>query len=208
MVRNAGGALLAVYREGVSHISVDGKVALQTSTDDGLTWSAKTYLASPPPGRDHRDPSIVETSSGGLIVNFFEHDGAKVTGLFTICSDDGGSTSASPDRVDGYGGWTATSGAILRHSAGPLIMPFYGRNSGDTADRAGALISTDDGVSRGRVVDHPRCRRPAQRGDHRRVAHRRRARLHPPGGNPRPHPQLGQHRRRLDLVVRRDRLQP
>lgn len=66
-------------------------------------------------------------------------------------SDDGGGTWSVPALVTGYSGWTATSGAILQHSAGNLIMPIYGRDTGDTGDRAGVLISSNNGASWGVV---------------------------------------------------------
>lgn len=155
--QNTAGTILAVYREGASHISTDGKIALQSSSDGGYTWSAKSFIASPSASRDYRDPGICLTASGRLIVNFFEYDGTNELGVFTVHSDDGGTTwSALSSRLTPYTDPTRAggcAGAILQHSSGELIMPVYGFNSGDTSDRMGVLRSGDDGATWGSLVN-------------------------------------------------------
>lgn len=149
---NKFGTLVMVYRHGTAHVSDQGAVMMRTSAD-GVTWSSATAITSPAAGHDHRDPSIVCTQTGRLIVNFFDYNGSAVIGLDSIFSDDGGATWSSPASHTVYSSYTATSGAILQHSSGALIWPVYGQNSGDTADRCGVLVSWDDGITWGAVTN-------------------------------------------------------
>lgn len=144
-----GSTLIAVYRDGASHTSVDGKVIKQTSTDGGVTWSAKSTVKTPAGGQDFRDPSICLLASGRLIINYFNYNGAAVTDLLTTYSDDNGATWSVSTSIfsSGYTSWTATSAAILACSDGTLVMPVYGRNTSDTDDRMGVMRSTNGGTS-------------------------------------------------------------
>ncbi len=144
------GKLIAIYREGASHTSIDGKITINTSTDGGATWSGKTYIASPAGGHDYRDPSIVSTRTGRLIVNFFDWDGT-IAIVKTMYSDDAAATwsslvALSPTPFTDATG-AATSAGILQHSTGLLVMPIYGRDTGDTQDRLAVVISGDDGLT-------------------------------------------------------------
>lgn len=166
MTDNAAGDLLAVYREGATHTTNDGKVTLQKSVNAGATWGAKSYPYSPAAGHDYRDVSIVRTATDRLILNFFDEDaGGLPLGILTGISDDGGATwAALPAILTPYSASAnrgATSGAILKHSSGALIMPVYGRNTGDTGDRWGVLRSTNNGASYGALVNVS-----AQNGDY------------------------------------------
>lgn len=149
------GKLILVYREGADHVaSLLGKVTIQTSSDGGATWSSKTYIASAAAGHDYRDPSIVSTRTGRLIVNFFDYNGTSILGIYTTHSDDGGATWSTPAVVTtSFSSYTATSGAILQHSSGRLIFPIYGQNSGDTADRFSVMTSDDDGATWSNKID-------------------------------------------------------
>ena len=64
----ANGELRCVFYLGTGHISPDGKVAMVRSSDEGKTWSKPEIVIDTP--LDDRDPSIMQTRSGRVIVNF------------------------------------------------------------------------------------------------------------------------------------------
>lgn len=100
---------------------------------------------------------MVRTATGRLICNSYDYDGTNINGLFTIHSDDSGASwSSVPALMTPYTATVnrgATSGAILAHSSGVLLLPVYGQNTGDTADRMGVLRSSDNGATWGSLVN-------------------------------------------------------
>lgn len=146
------GALLVMYRHGSTHFSTDGIIKIQKSTDGGATWGSATAIATPAAGHDYRSGGMVTTKTGRIIVGFYDYNGSTVIGLYSMYSDDGGATWTSPALQTVYSSWTATV-AFLQHSSGALLWGVYGRNSGDTDDRCGVLISWDDGITWSSVVN-------------------------------------------------------
>ena len=55
-----------IFREGESHVSQDGSIRVISSTD-GKSWSSSAQF-SPDPGQDLRDPKIVVTPDGRLML--------------------------------------------------------------------------------------------------------------------------------------------
>ncbi len=150
--RLASGELLCVFYKGTGHISPDGKVAMVRSTDEGKTWSSPEIVADTP--MDDRDPSITQTKSGRVIINFFQYDyqgRAAERGkrtwprVFTTVSDDGGKTFAQPKPLGEGWTWSATSDEIVQPKDGTLLLPIYGRKLGDKVDRASVAFSKDNG---------------------------------------------------------------
>ncbi len=144
------GKIWACYREGTAHINNGSKVVIQTSTDIGATWTAKTTLITGAAGHDVRDPSICCTATGRLIINYFEYvplGSPQFPNLLSIYSDDNGASWSSPDALSPFTQENATSGGILQHSSGVLLWPIYGQNTGDTEDRAAVMRSSDNGDS-------------------------------------------------------------
>lgn len=143
---------IAVYRTGATHTSIDGRVVYQLSTDAGATWGAKTAILTPAGGRNYDDASVVKTRTGRLFVNTFQDDGTNFYGINTAYSDNGGTSWAAGPTLTPYDTVQATSGACLQHSSGALIMPVYGKNSGDTDYRNGVQRSITDGLSFGGLI--------------------------------------------------------
>ncbi len=144
------GKIWACYREGTAHLNNGSKVVIQTSTDVGATWTGKTTLITGAAGHDVRDPSICCTSTGRLIINYFEYiplGSPQFPNLLTIYSDDNGASWSSPAALSPFTQENATSGGILQHSSGVLLWPIYGQNTGDTEDRAAVIRSSDNGAS-------------------------------------------------------------
>lgn len=144
------GDLLCVFYSGVGHISPDGKVVMVRSTDQGKTWSKPEIVADTPV--DDRDPSIVQTRTGRVLINFFIYDGEDqnhetrtTTHVHVAASEDNGKTFGKPATIGVDWQWEATSDEILQLPDGTLLLPIYGRREGDTRDRAAVAFSTDDG---------------------------------------------------------------
>lgn len=150
--RTKAGELLCVFYLGTGHISPDGKIAMVRSTDEGRTWTQPEVIIDTP--LDDRDPSICQTRSGRVIVNFFTYvyerrgesratrDSIRV---HTAVSDDGGKTFGKPKPLSEDWTWSATSDEIIQLADGTLLLPIYGRKLGDKTDRASVAFSTDDG---------------------------------------------------------------
>lgn len=149
------GKQFVVYRKGASHTSVDGKIILQSTSDYGVTWSGETILATPAAGHDYRDPGIVRTATGRLLVTFFDYDGTFSRGLLTMKSDNAAASWSSlssliiPYTGAAKGGSTAS---VLQHSSGALLWPVYGYNTGNVGIGCGLLRSTDNGDTWGALI--------------------------------------------------------
>ena len=146
----ANGDLACVFYLGTGHVCPDGKVAIVLSKDHGKTWTEPRVIADTPD--DDRDPSIMQTSSGRILVNFFVRNsrlgGAAARGsnrVWVAASDDGGATFSKPRPIDTGWNWEATSDAILELPDSTLLLPMYGRKEGDKTDRAAVVFSTDGG---------------------------------------------------------------
>ena len=146
------GSLIAVYRRGSSHVSAASSVVARTSADGGATWSARVAIQTAGTGHDYRDPSIVCTATGRLILTYFDYQISSGLGvaIATSYSDDNGATWSAPATIAPFSADQVTSGAILQHSSGVLLLPVYGGTG--TSDYAGVVRSTDDGATWGGLI--------------------------------------------------------
>jgi len=148
----SSGEILVVFREGAGHVSRDGRILLCRSSDGGRTWSKPDTILDTP--LDDRDPSIVETAGGALLLNFFasahseEGEVLQPPILYLSRSYDGGKTWAEPAPIRASGfQWLACSDNILALPTGRLLLPAYGNMEGDTSNTAIVLISDDFGLT-------------------------------------------------------------
>ena len=144
------GEMLAVFYNGTAHVCPDSKISMVRSTDDGKTWSKPETIIDTP--MDDRDPSIMQTKTGRILVSFFTRD-SRTTGaakesnkVMVAISDDRGKTFGKPKHIDVGWAWEATSDEILEIKGGRLLCPIYGVKAGDATWRAGVAIS-DDGTT-------------------------------------------------------------
>ncbi|MGN6561290.1 MAG: sialidase family protein, partial [Thermomicrobiales bacterium] len=72
IARLRDGVLVVVYYDSPAHTSQSGRIALVRSTDDGRTWSAPRVVLDTP--LDDRDPQIMQTRTGALLLSFFTYD--------------------------------------------------------------------------------------------------------------------------------------
>ncbi|MEV4537699.1 sialidase family protein [Asanoa sp. NPDC049518] len=163
MIKLKDGRLLVAYRESVAHIDQDGRIMVVQSRDQGHTWSTPRVAIDTP--IDDRDPKLMQTSDGTVLMNFFRTDwtgypGKPVTlvGTFVTRSTDQGASWSTPlevgtalegpsDVVVGayYAGHAATHGPILELRNGDLLVPLYGRLPEGGTGPATVVRSTDGG---------------------------------------------------------------
>lgn len=149
------GDLLVVYYESPEHMHHLGRIALVRSRDDGQTWSAPVVVVDRP-GINHRDPSIIETSHGTLIVCYYLFFDMRSLGVFVIRSEDKGATWSAPIPVGTSIDVTAdsphtplegaaTSSKIVELDDGDLLIAAYGHRVGEAESRSVVVRSHDDG---------------------------------------------------------------
>jgi BNR repeat protein/fibronectin type III domain protein len=144
--RLKNGQIVVVYYDSPDHVSPAGRIAMVRSADQGRTWSAPTVVVDGP--RDERDPNIIETSRGTLLVSYFESDATQSPtsrGVFVTRSDDAGRTWSPPVAVATTLEGAATSGKIVQVDGGDLLVPMYGARAGGTDAVAAIVRSSDDG---------------------------------------------------------------
>lgn len=148
-------SLIAVYRQGTSHVGDKGVIMMRTS-EDGVTWSAASLVYSHGV-HDARDPSITKLADGSLIVSFFIYDHVGVAALFqavmvTISADDGATWSAAASIGDSFTDSSKCCGPILQLDDRTLLLPFYGSDAGDTRRSIRLMTSADGGATWGGSV--------------------------------------------------------
>ncbi len=141
------GRLAVVFYDGTGHVSPNGRVAITFSSDEGRTWTPpRTIIDSP---LDDRDPSIMQTSRGTVLVSSFRYDyqHRQATRTYVYISQD---TAATFDRgrpLDIGWQWEATSDEILELPDGTLLCPIYGVARPGETERAAVAFSRDGGLT-------------------------------------------------------------
>ena len=160
VVRLTGGRLLATYREGVDHVSPDGRICVVESTDGGHTWGRPWVAVDGP--HDDRDPKLVWLADGTVLLSYFVIDWSTrprhtTWGAYVRRSTDGGRTWSGPAAVEtsmataggrdqgGVQSWAASHGAAAELPGGDLLLPLYGKPPGQAWQRATVVRSTDGG---------------------------------------------------------------
>jgi len=142
------GKLVAAYSDGTAHLAGDQFIGLQTSADNGATWTAESTVI---------DPAVGATMYGGLqvlstgrwIINYslWDKDANTETG-YTIYSDDKGGTWSSPVNViptSFANTFVASGGPIVELPNGNLILGMYVNPNPSGAWKIVLFRSTDGG---------------------------------------------------------------
>ena len=142
VTRLRNGDLLCVFYAGYGHVSVPseslpkgGRICWIRSRDNGKAWTTPKILVDT--DLDDRDPSVMQTSDGTLICNFFTYvppsQGKREdVNIYVIRSHDNGETwEGKPQLIEAPPGigW-ACSSPILELPNHELILPLYFMQAG------------------------------------------------------------------------------
>jgi hypothetical protein len=137
MTRLDNGDLQMVFREGATHTSLDGRIILAESHNDGLTWGNPQVIRE---GGDWRDP-VLSNPDGALRLTWFRASasnpalGAELVKIWGWDRriDDGSLAKA------------AISAPIVQLPDGRLATAFYGQKPGESRYTAWWAWSADGG---------------------------------------------------------------
>jgi hypothetical protein len=160
VTRLRNGDLYCVFYAGYGHVSVPndrlpkgGRVCWMRSRDNGKTWTTPKVLADT--DLDDRDPSVMQTSDGTLMCNFFTYvpppgGGREVCAINIVRSRDNGETWESAPQVirPTDDAQYACSSPITELPNGDLILPLYFMRSGQPT-KTGLMRSGDGGKTWG-----------------------------------------------------------
>lgn len=146
----ANNKVVMVWRVGSNHTGIyDGVIYRSVSTNMGKTWSAGTFIWSGIAGTDYRDPCISLSRSGTrLHLSYFKANATNTAaGVFYRYSDDEGVNWSAEVRVDNLMFRAAVSAPPVELDNGTIVIPFYGRGSGETWESCWTTKSTDAGAT-------------------------------------------------------------
>lgn len=130
-------------------------VLLQRRTLSG--WKRPTVIAEHPT-LDTRGVSLTRLPSGTLLASGFYHGGGTaITAQVWRSTDDGASWSPSSVSTD-FTLLSASDGSAVVMPTGTVLLPIYGKDTGDAVYSPALLSSDDDGVTfalYARIADGP-----------------------------------------------------
>lgn len=143
-------SFITVYRKATNHATSKGDIVMRTSTT-GVIWSAASTVYSDLT-YDARDPGITKLADGALIVSFFLYDhvgGANIAqGVYVIKSvDNGASWGAAAAIGDTFTAESACCAPVIQLGAGTLLLPFYGKDIGETYRSIRLMTSANGGAN-------------------------------------------------------------
>lgn len=148
----SGGRWHGVYRTGSAHNNAGGTIDYIYSDDSGANWnpagSATTLYTAPAPS-DARDPFIMQTTSGRLLVGYDHRSpyDAAAFSAWLIYSDNGGSTwSAEYEIVSATFDYTIVSSQAIQVPNGDILIPGFCLDSGGPY-KAVVWRSTNNGAT-------------------------------------------------------------
>lgn len=158
-LRLKDGRIAVVLRGGGPHLSINGRLDMVFSSDEGKTWSKPTVVVDSP--IDDRNPALGQAADGSIVVGFWrtarydEHGRYdekldKPVSTWVTRSSDGGKSWSEPHAIDvsdiSYG---SPYGKMLTLPDRSMLMSVYGGVSADAKDavRGASYLyrSVDDG---------------------------------------------------------------
>lgn len=130
------GRIAVVLRGGGPHLSIQGRLDMIFSSDDGRTWSKPVTVVDSP--IDDRNPSLGEAKDGTLVVGFWrtatyddqghwDPKSEKERSTWVTRSKDGGQTWSAPAAIDVSDILLGSPfGKIVTLPGGAMLMAIYG----------------------------------------------------------------------------------
>ena len=136
-MRLRDGRIAVVLRGGGPHLSINGRLDMIFSSEDGKTWTKPTVVVDSP--IDDRNPSLGEADDGTLVVGFwrtatYDEKGhydpklvEKERTTWVTRSQDGGKTWPEPAAIDCSDiGLGSPYGRMVTLPDGAMLMAIYG----------------------------------------------------------------------------------
>jgi len=158
LVQLPNGTLVISYRVNVDHNSFGGVIKYKTSTDQGASWSVAQTAYDPgdPVNTDAADSCMMLLANGNVLMTGLLWDTQTTAKAFAMLGTVSGSaiTWGAPVTINKYtGAVTACSSPAIQLGNGDLVLPIYGKDTGDTYFRASVIKSTDNGATWGSRID-------------------------------------------------------
>lgn len=144
------GRVVLMWRESDGHLDLDGGKIMRTVGDPTTgVWTTPTEVVvdgGETGATPHTGPSGLSYIDGKLwLTYFFWHDG-KPSGARVTYSLDEGATWSPSVRVDGGRPWAAVGAPVVKWQ-NQLVVPWYGRNTGESIDTVWLAFSSDGGAT-------------------------------------------------------------
>lgn len=135
-LRLKDGRIAVVLRGGGPHLSIQGRLDMIFSSDEGKTWSEPAVVVDSP--LDDRNPSLGQAADGTLVVGFwrtatydetgkYDPKSSKERSTWATRSSDGGKTWSAPAQIDVADiGLGSPYGRIVTLPEGAMLMAIYG----------------------------------------------------------------------------------
>jgi|CZKX01.1.fsa_nt_gi hypothetical protein len=147
------GNFIIAYRGGPNHAGVgsNGVIKIQTSTDQGMTWSAPTTILSDP-GLDLRGIGGGVTPNGRLVLFYTVYNGSTFLSIYYIYSEDEGVTWSVPVAIStGSNTVFVTYGGLISIGGGQVLTTWYGNDSSGNYTTY-VIKSSDNGKTWGSAI--------------------------------------------------------
>lgn len=145
MTKLDDGRVRAMWRASSGHLDKDGRIMSTVGDPRTGEWEppVELVLDTASPARDMR-PGALSTVDGAVWLTYFFWEAGVPAGAYVTKSTDGGATFGPSVRVDGGKPWVAVSAPLVKWQ-GQLVVPWYGKQAGESYDTVWMSLSADGG---------------------------------------------------------------
>lgn len=142
------GDLMTVYRSAANHAVGTGAnrgiIYRETSTDDGATWGSKTTVVDDVNGYDARDPTMLVTTAGTVLVFHTIAQSSTIYAPYVARSTNNGSSWSEIAITNNYTDFALSAGEACQAANGDILCATYGEDTGDGDSSVRVSRSSDD----------------------------------------------------------------